>query len=396
MFGPLAIRVKGRVTALAAAASLLGLCGCSLPNWANPIEWYRDATGVSKNDGQGGTRNTANLAAGAKEPYPNLATVPPPPDRATSAADRKALADSLSSDRAAAKQSAADLRAANPATAPAPHAAVAIAGLAGGGAKAGAGVQTAGTAPASATAAPGATQVASASDALVTPPGPSQHKPPVRNSESPPEESTLTAPTVPDLPEGDLTHSPPPVPSLAAPGAPPTPSQSAATPQPRSAPDVPTVPPPAGGRATPTAEAVGPEHPLVTAMAEPQSANAARGAPSAAAAHPARTQSQQLAEIEFTSGETQLSAADNERLSAVVSLFQENGGTIRIVGYGRRGYGPDAAQQELQSFSKAIDRANAIAQALAKLGIPANNIVVQAAPIGDGLGEDRAEIMLEH
>lgn len=94
--------------------------------------------------------------------------------------------------------------------------------------------------------------------------------------------------------------------------------------------------------------------------------------------------------------ETRLSPEDNQRLPAVLKLYQESGGTLRVVGYGRRGYGPDAAQQELQSFSRAIDRANAVAQALTKLGVPANSIVVQAAPIGDGLGEDRAEILLEH
>jgi outer membrane protein OmpA-like peptidoglycan-associated protein len=106
--------------------------------------------------------------------------------------------------------------------------------------------------------------------------------------------------------------------------------------------------------------------------------------------------SKQVAEIEFVKDETRLTDADGRRLPVVVRLYQENGGTVRIVGYGRRGYGPDAAQQELQSFSRAIDRANAVAQALVKLGIPANNMIVQAAPIGDGLGEDRAEVLLEY
>ena len=68
---------------------------------------------------------------------------------------------------------------------------------------------------------------------------------------------------------------------------------------------------------------------------------------------------------------------------------------VRVVGYGRRGYGADAAQQELASFSRAIERANVVAKALTQLGLASNRIVVQAAPIGDGLGEDRAEVLLE-
>jgi outer membrane protein OmpA-like peptidoglycan-associated protein len=106
--------------------------------------------------------------------------------------------------------------------------------------------------------------------------------------------------------------------------------------------------------------------------------------------------SKQVAEIEFVKDETRLTTEDSQRLPSVLRLYQENGGTVRVVGYGRRGYGPDAAQQELLSYSKAIDRANAVAQALTKLGVPPSSIVVQAAPVGDGLGEDRAEVLLEY
>jgi outer membrane protein OmpA-like peptidoglycan-associated protein len=136
-------------------------------------------------------------------------------------------------------------------------------------------------------------------------------------------------------------------------------------------------------------------------MAVPPLEARAAPPPPAIAAAPPRSgkgvpRSKQVAEIEFVKGETRLTAEDNQRLPAVIRLYQANGGTIRVVGYGRRGYGADAAQQELQSFSRAIDRANAVAQALGKLGVPANSIIVQAAPVGDGLGEDRAEILLDY
>jgi outer membrane protein OmpA-like peptidoglycan-associated protein len=106
------------------------------------------------------------------------------------------------------------------------------------------------------------------------------------------------------------------------------------------------------------------------------------------------TVSLQAAEINFANGMT-LTAEDDRRLAGVVKLYDKHGGIVRVVGYGRRGFGADAAQQELASFSKAIERANVVARALAQLGLASNRIVVQAAPVGDGLGEDRAEVLIE-
>jgi outer membrane protein OmpA-like peptidoglycan-associated protein len=103
----------------------------------------------------------------------------------------------------------------------------------------------------------------------------------------------------------------------------------------------------------------------------------------------------QAAEINFAANGLTLTPEDDRRLADVVKLYDKHGGIVRVVGYGRRGYGADAAQQELASFSKAIERANVVAKALAGLGLASNRIVVQAAPVGDGLGEDRAEVLLE-
>jgi outer membrane protein OmpA-like peptidoglycan-associated protein len=107
------------------------------------------------------------------------------------------------------------------------------------------------------------------------------------------------------------------------------------------------------------------------------------------------TVSLQAAEINFVGNGLTLTADDDRRLADVLKLYDKHGGVVRVVGYGRRGYGADAAQQELASFSKAIERANVVAKALAQLGLASNRIVVQAAPVGDGLGEDRAEVLLE-
>ena len=44
--------------------TLVGVSGCSsVPNAINPISWYRDATGLSKNDDLGTGENEENLAA---------------------------------------------------------------------------------------------------------------------------------------------------------------------------------------------------------------------------------------------------------------------------------------------------------------------------------------------
>src|SRR5579883_3002647 len=96
----------GRHSVWPAAAMLavsVGLGGCSVPNWANPVAWYRDAAGLSKDDPKPDARNTKNLSAGSNEPYPNLGSVPPPPTNALSSADREKLRNSLAADRSNAK-----------------------------------------------------------------------------------------------------------------------------------------------------------------------------------------------------------------------------------------------------------------------------------------------------
>ena len=95
---------------LAILAVVLGLGACS------PVETWRDWTGASKNDPDPETTpNTQNLAAGEASDYPNLATVPPPPNRALTAAERDKLTQSLIADRANAKYSDEKLRAGFPA-----------------------------------------------------------------------------------------------------------------------------------------------------------------------------------------------------------------------------------------------------------------------------------------
>ena len=71
-------------------ALVFGLAACS------PVESYRSFVGVSLNDPDP-TKSpfTQNLAAGDAMGYPNLATVPPPPTRATTTAERQKLTETL-------------------------------------------------------------------------------------------------------------------------------------------------------------------------------------------------------------------------------------------------------------------------------------------------------------
>jgi outer membrane protein OmpA-like peptidoglycan-associated protein len=505
---------RGRTIIALTMTAVAGLAACSsTPKALNPVELYRSAAGFSLNDDTSGERNAQNLAAGSNEPYPNLGTVPPPPDRAMSSIDRQKLQQGLTEDRTQAKQSDADLRASGTAMA-APGAPTPI------------------TRPSSAGDDAAAARTKHKSDASL-PGGRASangtHRRMPAGSEPAPQETALNSPDVHAMPQGDTPRPAPPRPSLpppekarrpapdqaskSAPGATtakrpaPAPQTAATTPQPptaaptmppaapvASAPPpppsdmtmppgnmatvdpVPSLPPAAAPTAAPTmppaapvatapppppsdmtmppgnmaavdpvpalppATAPGAASPAPPGASDPQKLSAEQLAalgparsppapgptplpappsgqqaklspapqatPRAPAPDPAMeptpqrtgrggTVSLQAAEIDFADNSMALTADDDRRLAGVVKLYDKHGGIVRVVGYGRRGFGADAAQQELASFSKAIERANVVARALAQLGLASNRIVVQAAPIGDGLGEDRAEVLLE-
>src|SRR5437764_184295 len=93
-----------------AGALLAALDGCA-------IDAYRSVRGLDKNDPDPATAPFAkNLAAGEVADYPNLSTVPPPPTRASTVAERTALTKKLIEERTSAEADAASLRTA---TAPA-------------------------------------------------------------------------------------------------------------------------------------------------------------------------------------------------------------------------------------------------------------------------------------
>jgi outer membrane protein OmpA-like peptidoglycan-associated protein len=356
------------VRRLAILALVLGLGAC------NPVDTWRDWTGSSKNDPDPETTpNTQNLAAGEASDYPNLATVPPPPNRALTGAEREKLTQSLIGDRTNAKYSDEKLRAGVPAVsapAPPPPPPVPAATDA---AQANPALAAAPPAPAP-TASPDTGNTAPATAAA---PGQGLRKagePP----EPPPMETNLEVPKVRSVPNPEQVQSSPPPPY-------PAPAPTAAN-APPATPRLPSPPAPA-----PMPEAMGsaayqppPPPPVLAPLAS--SGKSSQKSPAATAGTP-------IAEVKFAADSTTLSDEDRQTLEKVVPLYQQNPGKVRVVGYAGAGSG---ATEQLNSFRAALDRAQAVASALTTAGIPADKIAVEAAPSGADPVESRAEVLLEH
>jgi len=198
-----------------------------------------------------------------------------------------------------------------------------------------------------------------------------------RGSEAPPQESSLTSPTIADLPQGE---TPPPAP--AKPDLPP-----ATTPPPVAAvapPPPPPAPPPKPKFATPT-----PPPPA----AAPQVAVAQEGQGGKA---PLPSISQEVAVIRFSNDSSAIPGGSARNLGDIVKLYHENGGQVRIIGYAERTSGKQAGQHQVDAFALALERAKSVAEALAKRGIPGNQMTIEAAPVHPGEAQrPRAEVFLE-
>ena len=99
---------------------------------------------------------------------------------------------------------------------------------------------------------------------------------------------------------------------------------------------------------------------------------------------PAAPADMPVAQINFAADSTTLSDADRQSLGAIVPLYRRDPGKVRVIGY--TGVG-NSADQQLNGFQAALDRAQAVAAALAKAGIPRDKILVEAAPVGEDSGK---------
>jgi outer membrane protein OmpA-like peptidoglycan-associated protein len=340
-------------------AASLGLTACSVvPDWANPVEWYRDVSGVSKDDPTPDERNTQNLAKGGEQPYPNLASVPPPPTNALSSADRDKLRNSLAADRANAKyvENNEQYVAVPPKEVPSPPL----------------------SAPAPAASAQGAATSSAPVQATPVPPPASApstaSSTPPRGGEAPPQESSLTSPSVRSVPQGEVPRPAPPPP----PGVP-TRAQTQQQPRPQS-----PSPPQQTATLPPPSMPAPPPDPAF----DPALAGGGAALPEGFGLT--------LGTVTFGAKSAKLSPEILQQVRQVAELRQQNGGgTLRVTGYSEPQGDTDTMAPQLASFNLALDRARAIAAALTQSGVPARAVEIGASPPPPGQSGGVVEISLE-
>jgi hypothetical protein len=324
-------------------AALIG-CGIAVAGCTGAVETFRSLRGVDKNDPDPTTAPFAgNMAAAEAAPYPNLASVPPPPTRATTAAERQKLTEALIAERsAAATKWAATAWATAPAPPmppPAPASSVP---------------------PRPATAPPPSAAIAASIDKT----GNRRHVANSAPDQAPPRDSDLQTPEVRARPEPETPRPAPPPARLAPAGVPPPASlppaaiASAAPQPPPSLPELaPIAPPP-----SPTGKA-GPRAPAATTVAMIE------------AADPGQLDPAQI---------TQVAARYRERTAA-----QSPPRAVRVIAYTAM---PAPGADPLGGYHDALARAQEVAKVLAEAGIPEKTIQTEAKPAPGPLAAARVEI----
>ncbi|HEX6443168.1 MAG TPA: hypothetical protein VF007_13335, partial [Stellaceae bacterium] len=288
-------------------------------------------SGVDKNDPDPQNAPfTGNMAKAETGDYPNLATVPPPPIRASTAAERQKLADTLVADREGARTNTT-------ATAPGPIVAPPMPPPP-------AFLEGAEPAPA-----PPPARVAEVSGSAKSA-GRNRPESGRRNQGEPPEPSprdtNLETPELASLPAPEAVRAPPPLPKLVeAPAAsqtvplqPPPAVVAAGKPEP-----APPLPPPAMAPAPPPP--LLPEKP------------AANRPPNGAT----------LATIDMPGSTAAPDPRERELIERIAGLYKQRPDTLRIVAFAGS---PAPGADPLDSYRAAIDRAQAVAKVLADAGIP--------------------------
>jgi len=96
--------------AILIGAGALALAGCtSVPDYANPVEWYHDVVDAFDDEAETDV-GALQPVPGADEPYPSLSDVPEAPPRDTSLAEMDAVAEGLIADRENARYTDEEIR----------------------------------------------------------------------------------------------------------------------------------------------------------------------------------------------------------------------------------------------------------------------------------------------
>ncbi len=362
---------------------IFGLSGCSYtPDWANPVEWYESASADNASRPAKATMKDAGAPIpGQKQAFPNLSSVPERP-AGTSAKTQERATEGLLADRDKARYTDEQLRA----------------------------------------------------DTSVQPPV-SPPSPPAKARTTSPAPATVTAPAKPALPKVSQMAQASTAPT---PGSSPTPMIAAMTRQrlagkggkvpsmneirgqtqtvvpatvskpdttirlqPNPQPAYPTVqPPPVQGgdiltstflerlRASGATVTTAPASPayigsVQTATAAPAPATGSMSLPLAAAQPELRGAFaplvQKLATIRFANGSAKIGSAGLKFIRSVVAAYKAQGGIIRVVGHSSsRTKDMPIEKHKIVNFNISLLRAQNVAKALARRGVPIAQIVIEA------------------
>ena len=335
----------GRAAAVVAFSLLLGACS-SVPDWANPVEWYQGTADWISGDDEGSearveARRSGKAAPGADQPFPTLSTVPERPKRVTSESGRRKVENTLVADRNRARYEAL-----GPGDNPPPV------------------IKTGPDAP--------PTPVIKA--------GPVAPPPPV-----------IAPPTAP------RARAAAPPPGFAAPATGTNQAFQAAIAQQAAGVSRPLTAPPT---IAPAARNAGP----VPTLGQ---GNIALLPPLARASTFGRGRSVQVGTVLFANGSSRIRKKYYKILRDIVRLQRQRGGNLRVVGHASsRTRNTNPLRHQLANFRISVARAKTVARRLVRYGAPAGSIEVmgmadnqriyqEIMPSGEA-GNRRAEIYLDY
>jgi outer membrane protein OmpA-like peptidoglycan-associated protein len=367
------------VMAMLVTAGLVS--GCSwTPDWANPVEWYKGTRDwIAGDDGQAGdarARDSQKQQSAPAGSAPNLATVPERPRDIASVPQANAVQQGLVADRTQARHAALGpgdgaMSRVDPGAAPPP-------------------VVVSPPPPSRAASAAPAPKQAEAPP----PPAPAPYAPNAAASAAPaPAPAPASAPVMAQDSDGvraafqaalnqsaaTVTTAPAGLRDMTASNVPMTAQRG-------------TMPLPPAPRDTITLRA--------PPSAAPVSMNGS-GQPGGASV------SIQAGTVLFGNGSSKLSKDDIKIIENAVKLKKEKGGSLRVVGHASsRTRDVDPLRHRLVNFRLSLARANAVARALSRRGVPASEVRIQAMsdnaplyhefmPAGEA-GNRRAEIYLDY
>lgn len=384
------------------------VAGCSsVPDEVNPVEWYRGVSGWFESDEDQAQRGQAQTAAetapplpGANRDYPNLSTVPERPKSVTSSADRSRVSNGLVADRENARYAYTEP---SRLAAPTPQS---------------------NSEPEPAPAAPEPVQSAQASRTVVEQLEPSPPPPPAPAAVAPPAPAPQAAAPPP-------AAKPTPVP------APPV-AELAPVPQPQvtreaELPMTPVPPPAAAPQATrPVATSgrgslldqtyqaalaqqkagtsVAPVYDAPPPNLAPQPSSLAPLPPIAAPMPPAAAQTAPAVTrgdssktvagtpiprsfvVHFRGGAADVAAADRALLREVVQIYKSTNAPLRIVGHASHGTRErDGFGQQVTNLRISLQRAEAVASELVKLGVPREAMTVTGVSDNEPLYDESTQ-----